>query len=320
MTPDSLRVGPAEAPQTASSPARKPPWLKVRWPSGPNYLRLKRLVEDESLHTVCEEALCPNIGECWGAGTATLMILGDVCTRACRFCAVKTGNPRGEVDYLEPFRVAEAVAQMGLEYVVITSVDRDDLPEGGAGLFAETVHQVKKRNPRTIVEVLIPDFQGDLEALALVVEAGPHVLGQNIETVRRLTHVVRDKRAGYEQTLTVLRAAKAMNSQIYTKSAILLGFGEERDEVLETFHDLRTARVDLLALGQYLRPTNQRKHYPLAEYVAPERFEEHRREAESMGFMYVASGPLVRSSYKAWEAAQLFRREAGEPIPALARA
>ncbi len=320
MTPRSFPVGHTVPPHTGSPPTRKPAWLKVRWPSGPNYLRLKELVGRESLHTVCEEALCPNIGECWGAGTATLMILGDVCTRACRFCAVKTGNPRGEVDYLEPFRVAETVARMGLEYVVITSVDRDDLPDGGAGLFAETVYQVKKSNPDTIVEVLVPDFQGDLDALKPVVEAGPHVLGQNIETVRRLTHVVRDKRAAYDQTLTVLQAAKEMDSRMYTKSAILLGFGEDRDELLETFRDLRRARVDLLALGQYLRPTNQRKHYPLAEYILPKRFEEHRREAEALGFLYVASGPLVRSSYKAWEAARLFRGAAREPIPDLARA
>lgn len=316
----TARDDPLELTAVSQTVSRKPPWLKVRWPSGPNYLRLKKLVSEGSLHTVCEEALCPNIGECWGSGTATLMILGEVCTRACRFCAVKTGNPRGEVDFFEPFRVAEAVAQMGLEYVVITSVDRDDLPDGGAGVFAETVHQVKERNPDTIVEVLIPDFQGDIQALALVLEAGPHVLGQNIETVRRLTHVVRDKRAGYEQTLAVLRAAKEMAPQIYTKSAVLLGFGERPDEVTATLRDLRTARVDLLSLGQYLRPTNERKHYPLAEYVAPQRFEEYRRQAEAIGFLFVASGPLVRSSYRAWEAARLFRRTSGGLIPAFARA
>ncbi|MBI2844933.1 MAG: lipoyl synthase [Chloroflexi bacterium] len=284
----------------------RPEWLKVRLPSGPNYTRLKDLFHTQNLHTVCEEALCPNIAECWATGTATIMILGDVCTRGCRFCAVTTGNPRGFVDWEEPYRVARAIASMDLSYVVITSVDRDDLADGGAWIFAETVRQVKKLSPGTIVEVLIPDFQGDLAALSKVIEARPHVLGQNIETVRRLTHVVRDKRAGYEQTLDVLRASKEMEDSIYTKSSMILGFGEKKEEVVETMRDLRTAQVDLLALGQYLRPTSKKRHYPVIEYITPQQFQEYKEIGEGLGFLYVASGPLVRSSYKAWEAAMLF--------------
>lgn len=292
----------------------RPPWLKVRAPGGPNYVRLKGLVQELNLHTVCEEARCPNIGECWGAGTLTLMILGDVCTRACRFCAVTTGNPRGHVDWLEPYRVAQAIAQLDVNYVVITSVDRDDLPDGGAWVFAETIRQVKALSPGTIVEVLTPDFRGELKAVRKVVEAQPEVFGQNIETVRRLTHVVRDKRAGYQQTLDVLRAIKEMSPKVYTKSAMILGFGEQPEEVLETLRDLRAARVDLLALGQYLRPTNLVRHYPVMEYVPPERFAHYREEGLKMGFMYVAAGPLVRSSYKAWEAALLFGRRAAAGV------
>jgi len=278
----------------------------VRAPWGENYSRLKQLVHGLELHTVCEEAICPNIGECWGAGTATIMILGNVCTRACRFCAVQTGHPRGLVDKLEPFRVAEAVARLELKYVVITSVDRDDLPDGGAEIFAETVRQIRLRSPRTRVEILTPDFQGRLDDVRTVVESKPDVFGQNIETVRRLTHVVRDKRSGYEQTLNVLRAIKSMDSKVYTKSSILVGFGEQPDEVLETMRDLRAAQVDLLAIGQYLRPTAKKRHYPLKEYVPPEQFEAYRQVGLEMGFLYVASGPLVRSSYKAWEAAMVW--------------
>lgn len=288
------------------NPSLRPPWLKVRLPSGPNYQRLRGLFHKLQLHTVCEEALCPNIAECWSSGTATIMILGDVCTRACRFCAVTTGNPAGKVDWEEPYRVAQAIAEMNLAYVVITSVDRDDLADGGARIFAETVRQVKRLSPGTIVEVLIPDFQGDLDALSFVLDAKPHVLGQNIETVRRLTHVVRDKRAGYEQTLHVLKSAKETEPQIYTKSSMILGFGEKKEEVIETMRDLRSAKVDLLALGQYLRPTSKKRHYPVVEYITPEQFAEYKDIGLSLGFLYVASGPLVRSSYKAWEAAMLF--------------
>ena len=291
--------------QTVSRP-RHPEWIKVRAPWGEEYARLKHLMRDLNLHTVCEEALCPNIGECWGAGTATIMILGDVCTRACRFCAVTTGDPKGIVDDLEPWRVSEAISQLNLSYVVVTSVDRDDLPDEGAGIFAETVGQIKAKSPKTIVEVLIPDFKGKRDLIAKIVDARPAVIAQNIETVRRLTYEVRDKRAGYEQTLGVLETVKALNPQIMTKSSIMLGLGESFDEVVETMCDLRAVDCDLLAIGQYLRPTDKKRHYPLMEYIHPDVFARLREEGQYLGFRYVASGPLVRSSYKAWEAARLF--------------
>ncbi|MBI5879814.1 MAG: lipoyl synthase [Chloroflexi bacterium] len=285
---------------------RHPEWLKVRAPWGEDYSRLRQMFRELQLHTVCEEAICPNIGECWGAGTATIMILGEVCTRACRFCAVTTGDPGGIADQLEPWRVSDAIAKMGLSYVVITSVDRDDLPDEGAGIFADTIRHVRAKAPQTIVEVLIPDFKGKRDLLQQVVEARPAVIAQNIETVRRLTHDVRDKRAGYDQTLRVLRAVKAMEPAMKTKSSIMLGLGETYDEVVETMRDLRGAGCDLLAIGQYLRPTDKRRHYPMMEYVHPDVFARLREDGLRLGFLYVASGPLVRSSYKAWEAARLF--------------
>ncbi len=290
----------------SAPPRRHPEWIRVRAPFGEKYTRLKGLVRTLELNTVCSEARCPNIGECWGAGTLTIMILGDTCTRACRFCAVKTGNPRGVVDVDEPRRVGEAIAELDLNYVVITSVDRDDLPDGGAGIFAQTVREIKERTPRTIVEVLTPDFRGNAMQMKKIVDAQPEVIAQNIETVKRLTHTVRDRRAGYEQTLQILRAVKELDPTRKTKSSILLGFGETTDEVLETMRDLRAHDVDLLAIGQYLRPTDQRQHYPLMEYVHPNVFKLLREEGMKMGFTYIASGPLVRSSYKAYEAAQLF--------------
>ncbi len=285
---------------------RHPEWIKVRAPWGEDYARLKHLMRDLNLHTVCEEALCPNIGECWGAGTATIMILGDVCTRACRFCAVTTGDPKGVVDELEPWRVSEAIGQLGLTYVVVTSVDRDDLPDEGAGIFAETVRQIKAKSPRTIVEVLVPDFKGKRDLIQKIVDARPAVIAQNIETVRRLTRDVRDRRAGYDQTLGVLRTVKELNPHIMTKSSIMLGLGETYDEVVETMCDLRAVDCDLLAIGQYLRPTDKKRNYPVMEYIHPDIFARLREEGQFLGFRYVASGPLVRSSYKAWEAARLF--------------
>lgn len=287
---------------------RHPDWIRVRAPIGEKYTKLKGLVRTLRLNTVCEEALCPNVGECWGAGTLTIMILGDLCTRACRFCAVTTGSPRGVVDHDEPRRVAEAVAELDLNYVVITSVDRDDLPDQGAGIFAQTVLEIKTRAPRTLVEVLTPDFSGRSELMKIVVEARPDVISQNIETVRRLTYTVRDRRAGYDQTLSILRSVKEADPGLRTKSSILLGFGETMDEVLETMRDLRTARVDLLAIGQYLRPTDKRRHYPLVEYVHPDDFKRLKEEGMKMGFSFIASGPLVRTSYKAFEAALLFNQ------------
>lgn len=288
---------------SASPRPRHPEWMRVRAPSGENYAQLKGLVRGLALHTVCEEALCPNIGACWGAGTATIMILGDACTRACRFCAVKTGNPGGVVDMDEPARVADAIAELKLNYVVITSVDRDDLPDGGAEIFAETVRQVKSKSPKTRVEILTPDFRGTMANVRTVVESKPDVFGQNIETVRRLTNVVRDRRAGYDQTMNVLRMIREIDPTRRTKSSILVGLGEIPSEVFETMQDLRAARVDLLAIGQYLQPTHLKRHVPLVEYVHPDQFAQYKEDGLKLGFKYVAAGPLVRSSYKAWEAA-----------------
>ncbi len=277
----------------------KPEWLRVRPPSGETYAHLKSLFRDLNLHTVCEEAHCPNVWECWGGGTATIILLGDVCTRGCRFCAVTSGNPRGALDVDEPRKVAIAVAELGLSYVVLTSVDRDDLPDGGASHFARTIREIKIRSPDILVEALIPDFQGELDALRAVVDAAPDVLDHNVETVRRLQSVARDRRANYEQSLSVLRAAKAMRPGLFTKSSIMLGLGETREEVLETMRDLRANGVDIVTLGQYLRPSTW--HLPVHEYVSPETFDAYREAGESMGFLYVASGPLVRSSYRAGE-------------------
>ena len=291
------------APRAQDSRARHPDWIRVRAPHGESYRQLKGLVHRLALHTVCEEAFCPNIGECWGAGTATIMILGDTCTRTCRFCAVKTGNPRGIVDRDEPARAAEAIAELKLNYVVVTSVDRDDLPDGGAEIFAETVRQIKTKSPKTLVEILTPDFRGVTENVRTVVDSRPDVFGQNIETVRRLTHLLRDRRAGYDQTLNVLRSVKEIDPGLRTKSSILVGMGETSEEVFATMCDLRAAQVDLLAIGQYLQPTHLKRHLPLVEYVRPEQFAAYREQGMQLGFRYIASGPLVRSSYKAWEAA-----------------
>ena len=280
-------------------PPHKPPWLKVRLPAGAEYNRLKDNFRGLKLHTVCEEARCPNLAECWQSGTATIMILGDVCTRGCPFCAVKTAKTGVPVDADEPRRVAEALARMNLRYVVITSVDRDDLEDGGAGVFADTIRETRRRCPDLIIEALIPDFRGDVRALGKVIDAAPQVIGQNIETVRRLTRYARDARCGYEQTLEVLANVKALDSRIYTKTAILMGLGETAGEVLETMQDLRRRDVDILTLGQYLQPT--RKHVPVAEFVHPDRFREYEEQGMRLGFRYVAAGPMVRSSYRAAE-------------------
>jgi lipoyl synthase len=284
------------------SPPR-PPWIRVRAPAGETYGQLKGLVHGLALHTVCEEALCPNIGECWGAGTATVMILGDTCTRACRFCAIKTGNPHGSVDTDEPARVADAIAKLKLNYVVITSVDRDDLSDGGAAIFAATVCQIKTKSPKTLVEILTPDFCGVIEDVRTVVQSTPDVFGHNIETVRRLTPAVRDRRASYDQTMNVLRMVKEIDPTRRTKSSILVGMGETPAEVFATMRDLRDAQVDLLAIGQYLQPTHLKRHVPLVEYVHPDQFAQYKEAGMKLGFKYVAAGLLVRSSYKAWEAA-----------------
>jgi len=279
--------------------APKPDWLKVRPPAGENYVHLKGLLRTLDLHTVCEEAHCPNVAECWGGGTATIMLLGDVCTRGCRFCAVKSGNPAGLVDPAEPEKVAAALEDLGLTYVVLTSVDRDDLPDGGAAHFAATVRAVKARCPDLILETLIPDFGGDRAAVKTVVDAGPEVIDHNLETVERLQGTARDRRANYRQSLDVLAAVKEFRPDTCTKSSLMLGLGERQDEVVQAMRDLRAAGVDILTLGQYLRPTSW--HLVLTEFVAPETFDAYRRVAEDLGFLYCAAGPLVRSSYRAGE-------------------
>jgi lipoyl synthase len=277
----------------------KPSWLTVGPPSGQTYEELKGLFRNLNLHTVCEEAHCPNVHECWGGGTATLMLMGDVCSRACRFCMVTPGRPQGVVDELEPDNVAFALSQMGLTYVVLTSVDRDDLSDGGASHFAKTIRLVKERNPGMLVEVLIPDFQGDLADLAKVVEARPDVIAHNIETTMSLTPRVRDPRAHYWQSLSVLRNVKKLSRYIYTKSSVMLGLGETEEEVAQVMAHLRQADVDFLTVGQYLRPSA--RHLKVECYVKPEQFERYKAIGEDMGFLYVASGPLVRSSYRAGE-------------------
>lgn len=278
---------------------RKPEWLKVRLPGGENYARLKGLLRELNLHTVCEEAQCPNIGECWGGGTATIMLLGDTCTRGCRFCAVKTGNPAKVVDYGEPERVAKAIAKSGLNYLVITMVNRDDLPDGGAAIVAQTIREIKTRAPQILVEMLISDFEGNPEALAEVIEAKPDVLAHNVEVVERLTPLVRDKRASYRQSLHVLKMMKELNPSLFSKSSLMVGIGETDEEVFQSLRDLRAAGVDFVTIGQYLRPTEW--HLEVKEYVPPSRFEAYKRLGEELGFRYVASGPLVRSSYRAGE-------------------
>ncbi len=277
----------------------KPDWLKIRAPSGERYLQLKELLSGLNLATVCQEAQCPNIGECWGGGTATIMLMGEICTRGCRFCNVKTGNPKGQLDLQEPEKVAYAVSQMGLDYVVLTSVDRDDLPDEGSGHFARTVTLLKEKSPRLIVEVLTPDFKGRESWIAKIVDASPDVFAHNVETVERLTPQVRDPRAGYMQSLRVLEFVKERDSTRFTKSSIMLGLGETQEEVRQTLRDLRGVGCDVITFGQYLRP--KKRHLPVVDYVTPEAFRLWQAEAESMGFLYVASGPLVRSSYRAGE-------------------
>lgn len=279
--------------------AEKPEWLTVSSPRGQSYSDLKGLFRDLNLHTVCEEAHCPNVGECWGGGTATLMLMGDTCSRACRFCMVTPGRPNGVLDSYEPENVAFALSQMGLTYVVLTSVDRDDLPDGGASHFARTIRLVKERNPGMLVEVLIPDFQGDLADLKQVVDARPDVIAHNIETTMALTPAVRDPRAHYWQSLSVLRNVKKLDRRVFTKSSIMVGLGETEEEVAQAMVHLRQADVDFLTVGQYLRPSL--RHLKVAEYVRPELFARYRTIGEKLGFLYVASGPLVRSSYRAGE-------------------
>jgi len=282
---------------TETPVTRKPAWLKAQIPKGPTFFKLKELMREQGLHTVCEEAHCPNIGECWGNGTATFMILGNVCTRRCGFCAVTSGRPN-VLDLAEPGRVARTVKALGLRHVVITSVARDDLQDGGALVFALTIEAIRRISPETNVEVLIPDLQGDEASLRKVVEARPSILNHNLETVARLSDRVRS-RAKYPRSLELLRRAKKMDQGLLTKSGIMLGLGERREEVVETLRDLRAAQVDIVTIGQYLRPSLH--HLPLVRYVSPEEFGEFKRIGLELGFGHVESGPLVRSSYHAHE-------------------
>jgi lipoic acid synthetase len=284
----------------ARAPTGKPRWLKAPLAAGPGYDFVRRTVREHRLSTVCEEAKCPNIGECWNAGTATVMLMGAVCTRACRFCAVDTGNPRGWLDREEPQNVAASVALMRLKYVVLTSVDRDDLSDGGASHYADCIRAIKQRNPHTAVEALTPDFQGVLAHVEAVLESGPEVFAQNVETVRRLTHPVRDPRAGYEQTLSVLAHAKRHRPQALTKTSLMLGLGESDAEIVECMDDLRAIGVDIITLGQYLRPTIN--HLAVERFVSPPEFEQYRAAALARGFRECVAGPLVRSSYRAEQA------------------
>ena len=275
----------------------KPAWLKARIPSGERFERLRATVREHRLATVCEESICPNIGECWNNGTATIMLMGKVCTRACQFCAVDTGNPHGWLDTEEVENSARTVELMGLKYVVLTSVDRDDLPDGGARHYADCIRAIKARCPHTAVEALTPDFAGNFTDVATVVDSGLDVFAQNLETVERLTSKVRDARAGYRQTLDVLAFAKRHRAEVLTKSSLMLGLGETDDEIVVALDDLRRAAVDIVTFGQYLRPTPN--HLAVERYVAPEQFEHYRRLGLERGFLEVVAGPLVRSSYRA---------------------
>ena len=312
LTPVTARVpstslGPS--PSIPFRPSPKPEWLKVRAPGSPSYLRLKGLMRELNLHTVCEEARCPNIGECWTHGTATFMILGDVCTRACGYCAVGHGRPQ-PVDEAEPARVGEAVATLNLAHVVVTSVDRDDVKDGGASIFAETIREIRARTPSASIEVLIPDFQGKAESLYAVLDAGPDILNHNTETVPRLYRLARSG-GRYERTLELLDRSRQYASHIATKSGIMLGLGEEWQEVLTTLRDLRTVGCSILTLGQYLRPSPA--HLPMTRYYHPNEFHQLKQIALEMGFAHVESGPLVRSSYHAHEQADAFKRAAAGP-------
>jgi lipoic acid synthetase len=296
-------ISPSEAKKI--SPLKKPEWLKIRPPAGENYTQIKKLLRERGLHTVCEEAHCPNVAECWSTGTATFMLGTEVCTRACRFCAIQTSRRPPPLDPEEPFKIAEAVSKMNLKYVVLTSVDRDDLPDGGAEHFAKTIRELKRLDPNLIIEALVPDFRGDTKAVETIVDSGLDVYAHNIETVYRLQYRVRDPRAGYQQSLGTLLYAKQYSeskpraNKLYTKSAVMLGLGEEDSELQQAFQDLRAHDVDVLTIGQYLRPSMT--HLPVERYYSPEEFTRIGDDAKRAGFLYVASGPMVRSSYKAAE-------------------
>jgi lipoic acid synthetase len=278
---------------------RKPEWLKVKLPGGDNFKEVRESLRTKGLFTVCEEAACPNIGECWSQKTATVMILGDTCTRACKFCDVKTGNPKGFINPEEIHETASMVGIMGLKYIVITSVDRDDLPDGGAGHFASVVKKIHEIYPEVFVEVLVPDFLGNPNHMRILAESNPFVIAQNIETVKRLTHPVRDRRASYETTLDCLDFYKKNFPTVTTKTSLMVGLGETLEEIKETLIDLRAVDCDIITFGQYLQPTN--RHLPISRYYSPDEFMNLKKIGYEMGFKFIASGPLVRSSYKAFD-------------------
>ena len=283
------------------APARLPPWLKIRLPGGEVYNKVREKARLGPLHTVCQEARCPNLSECWSGGTATFMVLGQTCTRGCRFCSVATARKPAAPDPEEPSKLAESLRALNLKYAVITTVCRDDLPDQGAGHITECVKEIRRTCPDVLIEFLIQDFRGDIEPLRRVVAASPDVLAHNLETVQRLTHPVRDAKAGYRQSLRVLKEIKRLDPKRTTKTSLMLGLGETEEEIFTALQDLRDVGTDIVTLGQYLRPTNERRHLPVAEYVRPEIFEAYGKRAREMGFLYVASGPFVRSSYRAGE-------------------
>lgn len=284
---------------------QKPDWIKVKALSEDSYNKITTISNRYNLHTICKEALCPNINECWSAKTATFLLMGETCTRNCRFCSVKTGNPEGYLDNEEPYNIAKAIQDLGLKYVVLTSVDRDDLSDGGAGHFAQTIAEIKKLNNGVIVEVLIPDFNGNIDSLRKIIEANPDIVGHNVETVERLTPLIRDRRASYELSLNTLRAIKDINISMLTKSSIQVGLGETQQEIESVLMDLKNYKVDIVTIGQYLRPTE--KQIPVQEYIKPEMFKEYEKYAQDLDFLHVISAPLARSSYKAAESFMLSR-------------
>ncbi len=307
LTAESLPSGsPGSTASPDAWPARKPSWLKGRAPGGPNYRRLKTLVRGRELHSVCEEARCPNIGECWEAGTATFLIMGEICTRNCPYCAIAHGRPEA-LDEDEPRRVAETVASLELRHVVVTSVDRDDLPDGGARIFADLIREVRTRAPGCSIEVLTPDFRGNLDAVRAVVDAGPDIFNHNMETVRRCHRIARPG-GRYDRSLRVLSFARQQDDEVLIKTGIMLGLGEAPDDVLEFMHDAFRAGVQILTIGQYLRPSPD--HLPIDRYATPREFADWKRTGEELGFLHVESGPLVRSSYHARQQVEELRARA----------
>jgi len=286
-------------------PTRKPDWLRLNHSFTPKFKEVKSIVKENHLNTVCEEAMCPNINECWSHGTATFMLLGDVCTRACKFCAVDTGNPRGRLDKKEPFKVAQSIKKMSLKYAVLTSVNRDDLADGGAKHYSNTIEAIKDACPKVMVEALTPDFEGKNKSISILLSSSLDVFAQNVETVERLTVRVRDPRAGYQQTLNVLEKAKKLSPEVLTKTSLMLGLGETTKEIQSTMVDAYSVGVEILTLGQYLRPTLN--HLPVERYIPPEEFLHYKNMANEIGFKEVASGPMVRSSYRADKVARLLQ-------------